>query len=150
MTTPLSAPCGDEGQAAQFDLDLTPGWRIREAVRELLAPDTGVIVEDAVLVVDEMVANAHEHGSPPRHCRLSLQAGETRLRVEVEDSGAGDPHIRTPDLAGGRGMIVIDRIATAWGVIHYSGFKTVWAELPLDRPHSPLMAPAQPGTSGDS
>lgn len=141
MTRSLSALPGDNERVRHFDLDETPSWRIREVVRELLAPAGGVIVEDAVAVVEELVANAHEHGSAPRRCRLVLQAAQARLRVEVDDSGAGDPYVRTPDRAGGRGMVLIDGIATAWGVIRYEGFKSVWAELPLDRPHfSPITA----------
>ncbi|MFF2555226.1 ATP-binding protein [Nocardia sp. NPDC058058] len=143
MTGPLPVVPEDGGQVAQFDLEEMHGWQVREAVRELLAPGTGVTVEDAVLVIEEMVANAREHGRSPRRCRLELQPG--RLRVEVDDSGSGDPRVRTPDLAGGRGMIVIDRLATDWGVIHYEGFKTVWAELPLDRPRfSPLSKAFEP------
>ncbi|WP_327139041.1 hypothetical protein [Nocardia sp. NBC_01327] len=76
------------------------------------------------------------------------------MRVEVNDNSTHDPHIRTPDLAGVRGMIVIDRLATAWGVIHYAVFKTVWAGLTLDRPHRPPMAvapdPDRPDSPGDS
>ncbi|MEV6277860.1 ATP-binding protein [Nocardia sp. NPDC051832] len=137
MSGPLWALPGGEEQGQDFDLETTAQWQIRDAVRTLLAPDTGVLVEDAVLVVDEMVANAVEHGSAPWRCRLALHAAPPRLRVEVDDSGAGEPHLRTPDLHGGRGLIVIDRLASSWGVLRYGRFKTVWAELPLDRPNVP-------------
>ncbi|WP_327140373.1 ATP-binding protein [Nocardia sp. NBC_01327] len=141
MTSPLWSHSGDDERAPEFDVDTTSGRLIRDAVRMLLAPDTGVVVEDAVLVVEEMVANAREHGGSPRRCRLRLQSGPNRLRIEVDDSGADDPRVRTPNSAGGRGMIVIDRLATAWGVIRHPEFKTVWAELPLDKPnYSPMSS----------
>ncbi|MFI9402049.1 ATP-binding protein [Nocardia sp. NPDC052316] len=133
-------PSGDE-QGLEFDLEVTPDRRIRDAVRTLLAPDVSVVVEDAVLVTDEMVGNAREHARPPRRCRLTVSAGSGRLRIEVDDGGPGDPHVRDPDLAGGRGMILVDRLAIAWGVVHHRHAKTVWAELPLDRPRLPPMAP---------
>ncbi|MEV0248231.1 ATP-binding protein [Nocardia sp. NPDC050712] len=148
MTTPAwQVPGGDE-QALEFDLDATPAWEIRDAVRALLAPDTSVVVEDAILIIDEMVANAREHGSPPWRCRLGLHTTPARLRVEVDDSNPADPHLRTPDTTGGRGMILLDRIATSWGIAHYGRFKTVWAELPLDYPRLPPMgaAPKHPGS----
>lgn len=146
MTEPLPVAPEDGGQLAQFDLEEMQGWQVREAVRGMLAPSTGVTVEDAVLVIEEMVANAREHGRSPRRCRLQLQPG--RLRVEVDDSGTGNPRVRTPDLSGGRGMIVIDRLALDWGVLQYEGFKTVWAELPLDRPRfSPLATAFEPDKS---
>ncbi|WP_327138833.1 ATP-binding protein [Nocardia sp. NBC_01327] len=149
MTTPLSSSPGDEAQVLEFDLETTPGRWIRDAVRELLAPDTSVVVEDALLVVDEMVANPYEHGSPPRHCQLALRTAPARLRIEVEDCGTGDPHLRVPDRTGGRGMIHVDKLATEWAVIRYEGFKVVWAELPLDRPHSPPMATASLSEQAD-
>ncbi|GAB2644637.1 ATP-binding protein [Nocardia goodfellowii] len=142
MGRPLWALSGHEEHGPEFDLETTAQWQIRDAVRTLLAPDTGVLVEDAVLVVDEMVANALEHGSAPWRCRLTVRADPARLRVEVDDSGPGEPRLRTPDVDGGRGLLVIDRLASSWGVSRYVRFKTVWAELPLDRPHLPPVTAA--------
>ncbi|MFF0492657.1 ATP-binding protein [Nocardia sp. NPDC004068] len=135
--TPLRLGPGDGEPGVEFDLDAVAEWRIREIVRGMLAPQTGVIVEDAVQVVDELVSNAWEHGRPPRRCRVSMPTGPPRLRVEVDDSGAGEPRIRTPDSSGGRGMILVDQLARAWGVARRDGFKTVWAEVSLDRPRYP-------------
>ncbi|WP_194815908.1 ATP-binding protein [Nocardia sp. XZ_19_385] len=142
MSRPLWALPGGEEQGPEFDLETTAPWQIRDAVRTLLAPGTGVLVEDAVLVVDEMVANALEHGSSPWRCRFAVRTEPARFRVEVDDSGTGEPHLRTPDLNGGRGVLVINRLASSWGVVHYGRFKTVWAELPLDRPQVPPISAA--------
>lgn len=149
----MRAPLGPIGEGeehdAEFDLDDTALWQVREAVRTLLAPRSGVVVEDAVLVADELVTNALEHGRPPRRARFRVQARPGRLRIEVDDCGPGGPYLRTPDDRGGRGMTVIDRLATGWGVIDYARFKTVWAELPLDRPRVPPMTATPPPEEPD-
>lgn len=81
------------------------------------------------LVVSELVTNAVRHGSGPITLTLSEMA--SGVRVGVHDHGlgmpvAGRPGPRSP---GGRGLGVIDRLSSAWGVepAHSNGGKTVWA-----------------------
>lgn len=128
------------------DLDKAPNRSVRDLVRSVLTGRTGVMVEDAVLVADELVSNAHRHGDAPRICRLGLRDRGRCLRIEVDDASPDQPRMRTPDSTGGRGLILVDRLATAWGVQHHAHRKTVWAELALDRPgssgHAPHMAAA--------
>ncbi|WP_170191918.1 ATP-binding protein [Saccharothrix syringae] len=115
-------------------LDETSLREVRHLVRVLLDGRAGVAVDDAVLVTDELVSNARRHGEPPRTCRLALVDEARRLRVEVDDTSAEEPRIRTPDESGGRGLVIVDTLAEAWGVRHHPGGKTVWAEVVLDRP----------------
>jgi len=86
-------------------------------------------VMDATLVVSELVTNALRHGDGASVLRASLGAGE--VQVSVTDSGDEEPRILPPDLAriGGLGLVVVDRIATDWGVAAFPGGKTVWAVL---------------------
>ncbi|MEU8897205.1 ATP-binding protein [Nocardia sp. NPDC048505] len=128
----------DEISALDFDLDTTSDSEIRNAVRSLLVVETAALVNDAVLCTDEMVTNARRHGSPPRRCRILRRFNPERLRIEVDDAGAAAPRLRTPDDRGGRGILLLDRIALAWGVITGTGCKTVWAELALE----PSILPA--------
>jgi anti-sigma regulatory factor (Ser/Thr protein kinase) len=118
---------------AVCELDTTPVSTVRQLVRDLLYGQAGLAVEDAVLVVDELASNARQHGRAPRICRLALTNQDRRLRVEVEDTAPQQPRIRTPDHTGGRGLRLVDRLATAWGVYRHDRSKTVWAELALDR-----------------
>ncbi len=124
------------------ELDSTPTSSVRDLVREVLLGRFGVVVEDAVLVVDELVTNALRHGEAPRRCRLVVLRHRDRLRVEVDDASRREPVIRTPDLTGGRGMILVDGLASRWGVDHHEDHKTVWAELVLDAPHAPHLKAA--------
>ncbi|WP_158854795.1 ATP-binding protein [Saccharothrix deserti] len=123
------------------DLDTAPAREVRRMAREVLAGHGGIVVDDAVLVVDELVGNARRHGTGPRVCWFGLIDQGRRLRVEVDDTSPRRPHLRTPDASGGRGLLVVDRLASAWGVQRHIGHKTVWAELALDRAASSARAP---------
>jgi anti-sigma regulatory factor (Ser/Thr protein kinase) len=129
---------------ATYDLDTTAAREIRRHVRDLLASYRGIPVDDAVLVVDELVSNAHQHGQSPRACRLAFSGQGRYLRVEVDDASPQQPRIRTADESGGRGLMLVDRLAPAWGVTYHAHNKTVWAELALDRAgNAPHLATTQ-------
>lgn len=156
MPVPLSHAADgkhDDPTTVTCDLDTATVRSVRELVRHLLGDRHGVLVEDAVLVAEELVSNAYRHGAPPRTCRLSL-ADQDRLRVEVGDAEAAHPRIRTPDTSGGRGLVLVDRLSTAWGVLPGQDQKTVWADLDLaqrgnGRASHLALATAEPGR-GDS
>jgi hypothetical protein len=113
------------------DVDASDGRYVRMLVRECVKDRFGNAVDDAVLVTDELVTNAQRHGLAPRVCRLALVDDGHCLRIEVTDSSPAAPRIRTPDLYGGRGLILVDRLASSWGVAYHDHYKTVWAELEL-------------------
>jgi anti-sigma regulatory factor (Ser/Thr protein kinase) len=106
-----------------------------------LGPARGAIVEQVLswgapidpailaLLVSEVVANAVEHGSPP--IAVSVDWDGARLRVEVHDCAPAMPVRRQPDHDddGGRGIWLVDRNASAWGVEQADGGKSVWFEL---------------------
>jgi two-component sensor histidine kinase len=111
--------------------DVSPG-DVRQLVRALLDGRDGMVVDDAVLVTDELVTNAVRHGGPHRTCRLALIAGGSRLRIEVVDGATTQPRFREPDSTGGRGLVLIDQLASAWGVAQHRDGKTVWAEMAMN------------------
>ncbi|MFE7354840.1 ATP-binding protein [Streptomyces sp. NPDC057543] len=94
--------------------------------------DGRAAAEDVLLVVSELVTNACLHADGPEELRIACTAKV--LRVEVVDSGAGQPAPRTPHRAGrpgGHGMFIVQRLCLDWGVLRVTGRagKTVWAEL---------------------
>jgi hypothetical protein len=115
------------------DLDATSAREVRGLVRELLSGRDGILVDDAVLVVDELASNAHVHARGPRSCRLILIDQDRCVRIEVDDASPAQPRLRNPDRTGGRGLVLVDRLASSWGVRNHGAHKTVWAELALDR-----------------
>lgn len=89
------------------------------------------IAEVLLLVATELVSNAVTHGRSDVHLRVDRQPRV--LRVEVEDEDSRLPVLRTvgPDALGGRGLTVVDALATRWGIRCIPAGKVVWAELPL-------------------
>ncbi|MEU6187699.1 ATP-binding protein [Nocardia sp. NPDC047038] len=118
-----------DGAVVEWDLEVVPLGQLRAAVRRLLAPLAGIGVEDAVQVCDELAGNAVVHARAPRGCRLMVADHGGWLRVEVDDASPVPARIRRPDHTGGRGLILVDQLATCWGVDYHGGGKTVWAEL---------------------
>jgi CheY-like chemotaxis protein/anti-sigma regulatory factor (Ser/Thr protein kinase) len=97
------------------------------------------IVDDAEIVVTELVTNAFVHAATT--CRLALSFSRGRLRIEVRDEAEGAPDPQAPDTAreSGRGLLLVSAMADAWGVEPLRDGKVVWADLRL---------PAGPGGGG--
>ncbi|MFJ8794538.1 SpoIIE family protein phosphatase [Streptomyces sp. NPDC102462] len=85
--------------------------------------------DSALLVISELVANAVRFGIGPVTVRL-VKAG-SRLSCEVGDHGNGRPRLRRgePLDDSGRGLHVVHKLSTRWGVRWTSTGKAVWAEL---------------------
>ncbi|PWI10609.1 hypothetical protein DIZ27_11225 [Streptomyces sp. NWU339] len=90
--------------------------------------------DTVVLIVAELAANAVLHGRVPGRdfaLSLSYDAGQGTVRIEVADTHPALPTRKAPDSDedGGRGLVLVDALATAWGVCDRPGpGKTVWAE----------------------
>jgi CheY-like chemotaxis protein/anti-sigma regulatory factor (Ser/Thr protein kinase) len=105
----------------------------RRFVREKLG-EWGIVepVDDALLVVSELAANALTHARSSYRIRLS--ATDHALRIEVDDNGAGTPEPQplTDTEEHGRGLHLVGALAASWGMeAGDSGGKRVWAELAL-------------------
>ncbi|MGC5009860.1 ATP-binding protein [Streptosporangium sp. DT93] len=89
-------------------------------------------VEDAVLVVSELLSNAlrHAHPLPSGQIRVSWEWNEEHVEVAVSDGGAAtEPRAGRPTLSslGGRGLGIVEYLASTWGVRHEGEVTTVWA-----------------------
>lgn len=86
----------------------------------------------AAMIVAELAANAITHGRVPgRDFELRLILAATTLRVEVSDArGEREPAPRSPvpDAEDGRGLQLVEALATSWGTKDRLIGKTVWAE----------------------
>jgi CheY-like chemotaxis protein/anti-sigma regulatory factor (Ser/Thr protein kinase) len=102
---------------------------VRETLREW---GIDASVDDAMLVVSELAANALTHAESSYRVRLA--AAGPALRIEVEDDGAGTPEPQplTDTEEHGRGLHLVGALAASWGMeAGESGGKRVWAELPI-------------------
>ncbi|MFD6800268.1 SpoIIE family protein phosphatase [Streptomyces cyaneofuscatus] len=106
----------------------------RQLVRELLHdwkdPEQ---VDSAVLMVSEMATNVlvHTDGDALMAAEVSGERGERRLRVEVADASDELPHKRRPGemASSGRGLVLMEMLADAWGVDPRGEGKSIWFEL---------------------
>lgn len=89
----------------------------------------GAHQEVAALLTSEVVTNAILHGEAP--VRISVESRSERVRIVVSDGSTTHPEVLPPSShrPRGRGMYLVEALATAWGVeVHGSG-KSVWFEL---------------------
>lgn len=112
--------------------ELTELAKVRHWVRTVLRGLPANVVSTAVMVVDELTSNALRHGRAPYHVRLLT--GAAKLRIEVDDGGGEPARRRTPSDQGGRGLLLVERCAAAWGQLRRPSGKTLWAELTTDDP----------------
>ena len=129
---------------------------VGQALNELRLP----MVDDAVLVVSELVSNAVLHAGTELTVRVRPR-GDNGVRLEiadrsstqpvmapamppVDDQGLSDLDLLDALLAGeamtGRGLRVVDSIASRWGVDTDAMGKTVWAEIGGDGAAVPVGA----------
>lgn len=91
------------------------------------------VAELSVLLVNELVANAIVHGVGAIF--LAMESSPDCLRVVVSDEGDALPVLRdpSPTAEGGRGLSIVNALATRWGVDPADGGKSVWFEIALAR-----------------
>jgi len=128
MTDTATASCL---MSSEHDPEASAASQIRRRVRTQLTgwglgPDD---VDDALMVVEELVANAVDHA----HTRFLLEvrlSGDV-LHVAVRDRSSRAPQIRRVDpwAVRGRGLQLVERLSRRWGCEHHPDGKTVWAEL---------------------
>ncbi|WP_158257260.1 ATP-binding SpoIIE family protein phosphatase [Kineococcus xinjiangensis] len=115
--------------------------RAVSAARSFLRAELGQwrlehLIDDSELVLSELVTNALVHTDDPPVVTLRYVSDSDELVLSVRDRSARGPEERSPDLEaqGGRGLLIVDTLATAWGVTSHDDGKTVWAELLASRP----------------
>ncbi|XVS62242.1 ATP-binding protein [Actinosynnema sp. CA-299493] len=124
-----------------FDLaeDVPPLAAVRRWTAGTLADLTEDEVDDCILLVNELVSNAYDHGAGPRAVRLRRSPNWSHVRIEVDDTSPDQLTFGRSRLGPtrGRGLIIVDRLCKDWGVDLHPGGKTVWAELACGAAHVP-------------
>ncbi|QUC55388.1 SpoIIE family protein phosphatase [Streptomyces sp. A2-16] len=106
----------------------------RQQLRELLHDwPSADQVDSAVLLLSEMLTNVlvHTDADALLLAEIRGEAGGRRMRIEVTDTSDDLPHKRRPgELASsGRGLMLIELLADAWGVDPRGEGKSTWFEL---------------------
>lgn len=112
----------------------------REA-RELVAdtcdewglPEAAVAAE---IIASELVTNAVRHAGTAIDLRMTLR--DHQLRVSVHDRNGQPARLQTPTEADdhGRGLLIIDAVASSWGNVPIADGKVVWASVRVPPAHS--------------
>jgi anti-sigma regulatory factor (Ser/Thr protein kinase) len=98
-------------------------WDVRPDVAEL-----------ACLLTSELITNACRHARS--RARVSVVQQPEAVRVEVHDSGGGRLRVGRrpkPEQQGGRGLHIVDALASRWGSTASDEGTVVWFELPTGR-----------------
>lgn len=88
------------------------------------------VIEDAELLVSELVSNGLRHAAPPLRLRVRCDGG-ARLIVSVSDGSHTDvtPRAAADSAESGRGLTLVDYISDDWGVENTEDGKVVWFSL---------------------
>ncbi|MEU3461183.1 PAS domain S-box protein [Streptomyces sp. NPDC006733] len=91
------------------------------------------VAESACLLTSEVLTNAVRHSHPRGALGLRLHRTALEVTVEVTDSSTHIPYLRHAEMGdeSGRGLLLVEALATDWGVRPTDQGKTVWFTLPL-------------------
>ena len=122
-------------QVVSWDLPADPAVVARAralAARQVAAWGLEDLAFATELLVSELVTNAIRHAEPPLELRMIL---DTVLSCEVSDASVTAPHHRRAGRwdEGGRGLMLVARLASRWGTRYTRTGKTIWAQQPLPR-----------------
>ena len=110
--------------------------------------------DTAALLVSELVTNAVVHAASA--VELDVTVDGPVVTVRVRDADTGPLVIRAGGGSeldeGGRGLLLVDRLADAWGTEHHAGRKTVWFRIggPRREPGEESASPPPGVTTADA
>ena len=111
--------------------DSTAPGQGRWHVRGLSSSEVDAI--DAELVVSELITNAWKHGSGTGDIILQVDVREDSLHIEVCGITPGTPQVDDGGSgvdASGRGLLLIEELASGWGYERRGDALCVWADVP--------------------
>jgi two-component sensor histidine kinase len=91
-------------------------------------------IDDAALVITELLTNAIRHASPlsGRWLQVTWALLNESVEIAVSDGGSTTlPRVSRPALSalGGRGLEIVQKLSMQWGVRSSGPGTTVWAVL---------------------
>lgn len=104
-------------------------------------------VDGAELVLDELVTNAVLHSRTPVEVLVGLRGNALRVAVADLSADAPRPRSAAEEEENGRGLALVDALASRWGVLpRPARGKVVWAVLPAKA--VPAPEPQAPDGAG--
>lgn len=111
-------------------------WVVAEAAHAGAPVDIQRVVG---LLASEVITNAVQHGPSSGLVDVQVSLAGDRIRVSVRDESRRRPVRLAPEplALSGRGVLLVDRLASAWGVEPEGDGKSVWFEVSLRRRPTP-------------
>jgi anti-sigma regulatory factor (Ser/Thr protein kinase) len=137
----------------QFSCEADSPAAARHFVKDLLCCQPDGIVEAVELMTSELATNSVRHA----HSGFELMIDDSReqIRVEVTDTGQGQPTLRSPTIheRSGRGLRIVQALSDAWGSAPSTDGKMVWFTLSTlayatERESPSVVSPDEPGGAG--
>jgi anti-sigma regulatory factor (Ser/Thr protein kinase) len=100
----------------------------RDQLRVVCSPE---VLDTVALLVTELVTNAILHAGTPLHLEIHAQPDHIRLCVEDTSPRQPEVHHYESDAVTGRGLALVEQLATSWGVDRTSAGKVVWCEIAI-------------------
>lgn len=115
----LGADMASAGHARRFVDEVLNRWRCE------------AVLDDVKLLVSELVTNAVVHAGS--EVQVAVRLLGDAVRIEVVDRSPGTslrPSQPTEDAESGRGLLLVETMASSWGVEPLEHGKAVWFEVP--------------------
>ncbi|MGW7318170.1 ATP-binding protein [Streptomyces sp. NPDC054865] len=128
-----AAPTGPQRYSDGYSpRDTAPSRARRDVALCLRTWDLDALVDDAQVIVSELVANAAQH-TRTRRIGVSITRHSDRVRIVVTDTSRAlpAPAAAAPDAEAGRGLHLVDQLTSRWGSKRVRTGKQVWAELTI-------------------
>ncbi len=126
----MNVPGQDDRAGAHFPAEAASAAAARRFVAATLKTWRQDRLEEvATLLVSELVANVVLHAGTDLDVRLRLIAGGVRVEVHDQSPRLPDRKRYSATSAPGRGLVLVDQLARAWGSEPMQGGKAVWFEL---------------------
>jgi anti-sigma regulatory factor (Ser/Thr protein kinase) len=119
------------GMGRRLPADLSSAQAARRFVADVLGEwSLAELVDEAELLVSELVTNAVVHTGEAVELRLHRREGGVRVEV-IDGSSERHPELQEVDLddTSGRGLFLVDVLSSAWGIEPHGVGKAVWFEL---------------------
>ncbi|CAM5396348.1 SpoIIE family protein phosphatase OS=Streptomyces cyaneofuscatus OX=66883 GN=G3I52_11785 PE=4 SV=1 [Streptomyces cyaneofuscatus] len=131
--TATPRPTGHPGYSETLPREPESAAVARRLVRIALATwGLDELVDDAALIITELVSNAADHGRLPSIRVIVSRTSEDRVRLGVVDRSKELPTMRTDsngEQIRGRGLLIVDALTEQWGTELYPWGKQVWGEI---------------------
>lgn len=117
VSATLPAEPASAAAARQFVRATLAAWQLRQ------------FADAASLLVSELVTNAVLHAGSVSIVTISCEAGVVRVEVSDSSTAQVQPRHYSADAGTGRGLMLVQAIASSWGNAAIVDGKRVWFEL---------------------